>query len=581
MNQQIVRHLEFLYGEEQANTAAERLEKLMTAYESRMPDPPAAQPERFSQRDVVLITYGDMLKDKSASPLSVLANFLESYLVGLVSTVHLLPFFPFSSDDGFSIIDYREVDPGLGTWSDVARFGHNFRLMFDAVINHVSVRSEWFQRFLNADPVYRKYFIDVAEGTDLSEVFRPRVHPLLTPFDTHDGEKLVWTTFSPDQADLNFANLDVLIDIVDTLLFYIRKGATLIRLDAVAYLWKELGTSSIHLPQTHRVIKLLRDILDEVAPHVLLVTETNVPHEENISYFGNGKDEAQMVYNFSLPPLTLHAFHSENVDILSRWAQSLTLPSKHVTFFNFLASHDGIGLMPVRTLLGESEVKEIVKRIEALGGYVSYKSNPDGSRSPYELNINYLDALGNPELEAEDPEIASRRFLSAQAIMLSLKGVPGIYFHSILGSRSWKEGVIKTGRFRSINRQKLDLSTLEFVLEIEGSLRSKVFGGYCQLLRERISRQAFHPSGRQLVLTTHPAIFTTIRTSPTGENSVLCLHSVSRSIHRVLVDLSQSPLKSVDRLVDIFTGAVFTMNKGSKMHIEIRPYGVLWLVPVK
>src|SRR5690606_35016656 len=108
---------------------------------------------------------------------------------------------------------------------------------------------------------------------------------------------------SADQVDLNFKNPAVLLATTRALLFYVEHGAKFIRLDAIAYLWKEIGTPCIHLPQTHQVIQLMRAVLDEVAPDVRLITETNVPHPDNISYFGAGTNEAQLVYNFALPPL--------------------------------------------------------------------------------------------------------------------------------------------------------------------------------------------------------------------------------------------------------------------------------------
>ena len=257
---------------------------------------------------------------------------------------------------------------------------------------------EWFQAFLKDDPQYRDYFIVVEGNPDLSQVVRPRALPLLTTFDTPSGPKQVWTTFSADQVDLNFRNPDVLLEIIDTLLFYVAQGAQFIRLDAIAYLWKEIGTSCIHLPQTHRVIRLFRSVLDAVAPHVMLITETNVPHNENISYFGNGRDEAQMVYNFALPPLVLHTFHTGNSRVLSKWAAGLNLPSDHTTFFNFLASHDGIGVNPARGILSDIEIDALIERVIQHGGLVSYKDDASGVQIPYELNINYFDALSDPHV---------------------------------------------------------------------------------------------------------------------------------------------------------------------------------------
>jgi sucrose phosphorylase len=452
-------HLVFLYGAEQAPSLLERVEKLLAEVRPRM----KACEGALSERDSILITYGDQVQTSNEKPLQTLHIFCNQYIRDIVSGIHILPFYPWTSDDGFSVRDHRQVDPALGEWQDVAAMQANFRLMFDAVINHISSQSEWFQGFLNDEPRYRDYFITVEGAPDLSQVVRPRTLPLLTNYQTASGEKRVWTTFSADQIDLNFNNPDVLLEILDVLLLYAEKGADFIRLDAIAYLWKQIGTPCIHLPQTHHVIQFLRRALDQVAPHVHFITETNVPHLDNLSYFGDGTNEAQLVYNFALPPLTLHTFHTGDARILSDWARTLTLPSDKTTFFNFLASHDGIGLNPARGILSQADIDSIVETTLAHGGLVSYKQNPDGTQSPYEMNINYFDALSRlpsplggragDEGESESLDLQSSRFIASQAIMLSLIGVPGIYFHSLFGSRGWMEGVKISGHNRTINRE--------------------------------------------------------------------------------------------------------------------------------
>jgi sucrose phosphorylase len=453
--------------------------------------------------------------------------------MGVVSGIHILPFYPSSSDDGFSVMDYRAVDPALGTWQDIERMGESFQLMFDCVINHTSVQGEWFQAFLKDEEPYRDYFITVQGDPDLSQVARPRALPLLTEFQTISGTRRVWTTFSTDQVDLNFHTPGVLLEMIDILLSYAQRGAQFIRLDAIAYLWKELGTTCIHLPQTHAIVQLLRVVLDQVAPHVLLVTETNVPQADNISYFGDGRNEAQLVYNFALPPLVLHTLRTGDSSILSAWASGLDLPSDRTTLFNFLASHDGIGLNPVRGILSIVDIDALVDQTLAHGGLISYKQNPDGSLSPYELNINYFDALSDPS-GIEPLEIQIARFMAAQAIMLSMRGLPGIYFHSFFGSRSWNEEVQLKKSNRAINREKLARLDLERQLADPNSLRSQVFERYRQLLAQRKNSAAFHPQGRQNMLDVGRGVFALLRTSPDDSQHVLCLQNITAQPQTVL-----------------------------------------------
>ncbi len=565
-------HLSFLYGAEEADRCFPCWQQRLDDFRAAFPVGTTAVPERVTQQDAILITYGDMVQQPGQKPLATLAEFLRQYLNGRISTIHLLPFFPYSSDDGFSVIDYKQVNPTWGDWDDVAAIGRSFRLMFDAVVNHISAGSDWFQAFLQDERPYTDYFITEDPDTDLSAVFRPRFSPLLTRVETPSGTKFVWSTFSADQMDLNFANPDVLFAVMDVLLFYVAHGAEFIRLDAIAYIWKEIGTDCLHRPQTHEIIRLMRTALDIAAPQVSLITETNVPHTDNIAYFGDGRNEAQLVYNFSLPPLTLHAFHTGSAETLSQWAATLTLPSDEATFFNFLASHDGIGVQPAKGLLSDTAVADMAARVEALGGNVSYKANGDKSRSAYELNINYLDALGDPDRPDEPGEWLVRRFLAAQAIMLALRGVPGIYFHSLFGSRNWRAGVEMSGQKRTINRQKLQRSQLEQALADPHSLRHLVFEGYLKLLAARTADSAFHPSGGQEIVDCHPAVFALWRIAPDVRSRVLCLHNVSSRPQQLAVPLNRPD----SSMIDLIQERAFAVVSG-RLSLTLAPYQVLWL----
>lgn len=566
-----VSYLNDLYGEQTTTVVCLRIMNLLETYRPRIPKPKRTG---IDHQDSILIAYADQVRDERATPLATLAGFCNRYLKRLISTVHLLPFYPWSSDDGFAVIDYHQVDPFYGDWDDVHRLGHTFRLMYDLVLNHVSAQSEWFQGFLRGEPHYRDYFIVVEGNPDLSQVVRPRVSPLLTRFPTAMGEKKVWTTFSADQVDLNYGNPDVLLKMLELFLFYLSQGAEFIRLDAVAYLWKQIGTPCIHLPQTHALVRLFRAVLEEVAPHAMLIAETNVPHEENLSYLGDGKNEAHLVYNFALPPLVLHTFQTGSCEALTYWAKELALPSRQVSFLNFLASHDGIGLNPVRGILSDTEIEAMIHRTQACSGLVSAKSNPDGRPSPYELNINYFDALSDPT-GTEPLAVQVKRFVVAHAIMLSLAGVPGIYFHSLFGSRGWPEGVHLSGRNRAINRQKLRRADLEAELSDPYSLRSQVFYRLARLFTIRRAHSAFHPFGAQRVLECSPQVFGMVRLSPDGMERVLCFHNVSAEPQRLSVPAEAVTGIAPSIWLDLISGETYRLAKGSSLHLS--PYQVAWL----
>jgi sucrose phosphorylase len=547
-----------LYGSEIALTTYSRIMELL----SRTKLPPAEKHDLFSERDITLITYGDTLRRMGEAPLHTLHQFLNTRVKRAISTAHILPFYPFSSDDGFSVTDYYAVNPELGGWEDVASLGADFRLMFDAVINHMSAQSRWFQSYLADEPGYRGLFVAASPDQDLSHVTRPRTSPLLTPFRKANGEIAhVWTTFSADQVDLNYQNPDTLLRILEVLLFYVKQGASVVRLDAIAYAWKAVGTSCIHLPQAHALVQILRAVLDQVAPQVILITETNVPHAENISYFGDGYNEAQMVYNFTLPPLLLHTMLSGNARQLSEWANTLSAPSERTTFFNFTASHDGIGVRPVEGILSLAELRGIMSAVEERGGRVSYRSNPDGSRSPYELNVTYVDALADPSLPRE---LQIKCFLCSQAVMLALAGVPAIYIHSLLGSHNEIAGMEQSGQNRRINRAKLDAEQVESELENSNSLRATVFYPYLHTIRTRIQHSAFHPKARQgTSILNDGKVFVVTRTS--ADEGILTLFNVTSEPQ--IVTLEQPAGRDV--LDDQYT---------PQRTLTLEPYQTRWLI---
>ncbi|ORM80862.1 sugar phosphorylase [Pantoea deleyi] len=479
----------------------------------------------WDEQDVVLITYADQFREAGKPTLSTFSRFYQQHLQAIFPLVHLLPFYPWSSDDGFSVMDYHQVNPQYGDWQDIARLHQETRLMFDFVCNHMSAGSAWFSHFLAQDPGWDDFFISMPPATDLSAVTRPRTSPLLTPFTLADGEtRFIWTTFSADQIDLNFASPEVLRRMVNVLLDYLIRGADYVRLDAVGYMWKTPGTRCIHLEKTHQLVKLFRAIADQVAPGTVIITETNVPHQDNISYLGNGHDEAQMVYQFSLPPLVLHAIHTGSARALRQWAGTLDLSNRDTTFFNFLASHDGIGLNPARGILSEVEIVALVRDLALEGALVSYKNNPDGTTSPYEINVTFLDALNR---ESDDDATRLKRFLLAHAILLVFPGVPAIYVQSILGGRNDYAGVRAAGHNRAINRQKYELPQIEAALAGDAWLRQQIYTRLGQLIQLRRRQPAFHPDNAMTIYESENAVLVLRRHQPDRGEGLLCVFNLS------------------------------------------------------
>lgn len=563
----IKRRLVYLYGEENSERLLERFIQLIGRYGVGLnPDPLIS---RWSQKDAVLITYGDSILEPDTAPLKSLKKFSDRHLKNRFSAIHILPFYPWSSDDGFSVIDYRQVDPELGNWDDVEALGDNFELMFDLVLNHCSAHSAWFQDFIDGIQPARHYFLQMDPETDLSKVVRPRTSPLLTPFKTRDGEAHVWTTFSADQVDLNWQNPDLLFEFLDILFLYLSRGVHFLRMDAVAFVWKEIGTNCLHLPQTHEIVKLLRDILEIVAPRTVIITETNVPQPENYSYMADG-DEAHMVYQFSLPPLLLHALMFGDSSFLTNWAKRIPKLPSGCTFFNFAASHDGIGVRPIEGILATDERDKMIEQVQKKGGKISWKSNSDGSKSPYEMNITYYSALSDNNVD-----LGVARFLCSQSVVMIMKGIPGIYIHSLLGTENDIEYMKQTGQNRSINRKKWDRDKLNSNITDSNHHQQKIFRKMLDMLRIRSLNSAFHPDSRQTVHDMGAKLFVVERESSDGFEKVLCLHNFSDQTIKIK---ELAPVDSEFHFqttpTDILSGQMLRKKASG---FVLKPYQFLWL----
>lgn len=581
--EQTVRHyLSHLYGP-RAGEVQRRLNLHIEHFQAHAPfssasdDAPSKHAPSWSEKDQWVICYGDSILEEGVAPLAVLSDFLQARLGDRISGVHVLPFFPWSSDDGFSVIHYREVNSELGDWSHIRELASHYDVMADLVLNHVSRESLWFVDYLGGSLPGRDYFIEVDPETDVSQVVRPRSSPLLVPVSTRRGTRYLWATFSEDQLDLNFENPDVLLEFVGILLFYLQQGTRMIRLDAVAFLWKRLGTTCIHLPETHTVVRLLRAIVDHVAPGTLLVTETNVPHRENMSYFGleripNGPpDEAHMIYQFTLPPLLLHTLTRGEASTLQTWLASLPVLPTNCTYLNFTASHDGIGVRPLEGLLPDHERDALLELMHRFGGFVSMRSNPDGPDTPYEINITWFEAMRGTRRGPDPWQIA--RFLCSQAIMLSLQGIPALYIHTLTGTLNDVEGVERSGRLRSINRRRWQRSELDLLLDSPSTPTHDVFKALSRLLELRRQEPCFDPSAAQRVLDSCPELLALERGPLHDGRRLLALYNVT-DLPLPFENMGEAVTQALSNHTwQTLDAATTWVNEGT-----LPPYAVRWLV---
>lgn len=516
---------------------------------------------KWDETDAVLITYADSISKQGYTPLYALRHFTEKYLRDRITCIHILPFYPSSSDGGFAVMDYTTVSKKLGTWQDISGLTEHFSLMFDFVANHASQHSKWFTDYIMGKDIAKSFFIEADPSQDYSAVGRPCTGPLFAEVHTPAGTKHVWATFSHDQIDLNYRNPEVLRAMLDVLAQYLRHGARFIRLGAAGFLWKENGTPCLHLPQTHELVKLFRDVAEAINPSAVLVTETNVPNAQNLSYLAHG-DEAHVVYQYSLPPLLLHALYAGTARYLTQWAAQLEAPAAGCTFLNITATHDGIGLLPLDGLLPENETAQMLVAMQRNGGRIS-TCQCHGYEKPYELNISYFDAL-RTGIAGEDG-MQVQRFICSQAIALSLRGIPALYIHSLMATPNDYEGFSSSGNQRSLHRRQLHSEDIKHLLKVSWHPTKKVFSRLMELLEIRRLQPAFHPDALQQILQTADSLFAFKRTS--AKQQLLVLANVSPV--SVIVDLTQ--LAAGHCYTDITDEAVLPDV------VTLQPYCYLWV----
>jgi sucrose phosphorylase len=562
-------HLEAIYHADPPD-----LDELAAALVALMRlESPSAEPEQYvnhwDQRDAIVITYGDSLQCPDELPLVTLKRFLDEHTEDVLSGVHILPFYPWSSDDGFSVLDYSSVNESLGGWDEISAIAGSYDLMADLVINHCSSRSLWFENFLKNQEPGKDYFFTGSPDDDLSDVVRPRTTPLLRAVTAVDGERHVWCTFSPDQVDLDFRNPEVLKQFVAIIRQYLDAGVRIFRLDAIAFLWKVPGTNCLNLEETHEVVRLLRTLVEYARSDTLLITETNIPNRENLSYFGNA-NEAHCVYNFSLPPLLVNTLVTGDCAYLKQWMMSMPPAQSGTAYFNFIASHDGIGLRPAEGLLSDNELDALIATMEDFGGHVSYRALEDGLQKPYEINISLFDALQGTVRGPDEHGID--RFVCAHAIMLGLEGIPGIYIHSLVGTRNDYQRMENTGHYRALNRHQWDFDALQTALGDESSHHAEVFRQIKALLAIRSRQSAFHPNATQFTLHLGSALFGYWRQSMNRRQSIFCISNITDQPQ--VVGLSDINLIDTEDWQDLIGGEQYVSRDGL---LQLAPYQTVWI----
>ena len=520
----------------------------------------------ISEKTSLVISYGDNVYSNNTNSIKVFQNFFKKNLDKYFNSIHFLPFYPSSSDSGFAVKDHYKIEKRIGSWSDIKRISKSNHVMADIVINHSSARGLWFKNFLKKKRPGKDYFLTVNSEFNTSKVVRPRDHKLLKKIDIFKKPDYLWRTFSADQIDLNFKNPSVLLRFIKIVIHLVNNGVTIFRLDAIAYLWKQNGTNCINLKQTHEIVKLLRLITSLLNVKTIIISETNLPEKENLSYFGKN-DEANWIYNFSLPPLLIHAFLFENSSYLNKWSKNLPNTKVSNSYLNFIASHDGIGMRPTEGILNKKSLNNFLKRLKKNGSKFSYRKVQNKSRKVYEANITVFDALKKSDTDP-DGRFNLERYVAAHAIMISFEGIPAIYFNSLFGKSNDEAKYVITGNNRDVNRYKWNYKNISKKLGDKTSKQSIFFQNLGKLLSIKRKQKAFHPNAKRLNINLGPKIFCFKRLSLDRKQSIICITNLSSTNQNAKLD------RSLINYKDLMSPKTKLVEKNI---LALKPFQTVWL----
>ncbi len=526
--------------------------------------------DRWNESHSVLITYADSIYKNGEATLITLREILNKHFGSLSKVVHILPFLKSTSDGGFAVSSYDSLEEKFGDWDDLKSISNNHYLMADLVLNHVSSSHPWVQQFIKSQEPGISNVFSPKQNLDWSNVVRPRSSSLFSQINTDDGPKQVWTTFGPDQIDLNWHNPKMTLEFLNLIITYLSNGIKWFRLDAVGFIWKESGTTCLHLPKAHSIVKLLRVLLNNLLEDGVLITETNVPQKENLSYL-IPDDEAHMAYNFPLPPLLLEAIITSRADILNSWIFDWPKLPEDTTLFNFTASHDGVGLRALEGLMNEQRIKNLLINCEKRGGLVSHRRLSNGDDKPYELNISWWSAMEDSSRDSN--RFQFERFILTQLLVMALKGVPAFYLPALLASENDIKSFSMTGQRRDLNREKFKLDNLLSVLNNPESNANRNLKYLCNAMDVRSELKQFHPCSEMKCLSEGRSDIVVIKRSK-GPESVFAIHNMTEN--KINYQLNDNDLpKIIDN--DFNTQDLLTSTKYNWKNISLDPFQVIWL----
>ena len=555
---------------EEINFISNQLLQILDNFSEKSAYEEISNKERWDESHSVLITYADSIYKNGEPTLITLGDLLSKHFGSLSKVVHILPFLKSTSDGGFAVSSYDSLEEKFGCWDDLKSISKNHVLMADLVLNHVSSSHPWVQQFIKSQEPGISNVFSPEQNLDWSNVVRPRSSSLFSQINTEDGPKQVWTTFGPDQIDLNWHNPKMTLEFLNLIISYLANGIKWLRLDAVGFIWKESGTTCLHLPKAHSIVKILRILLNDLLNDGVLITETNVPQKENLSYL-IPEDEAHMAYNFPLPPLLLEAIITSKADILNSWIFDWPRLPDDTTLFNFTASHDGVGLRALEGLMNEQRIKDLLINCEKRGGLVSHRRLSNGVDKPYELNISWWSAMEDSSRDFN--RFQFERFILTQLLVMALKGVPAFYLPALLASENDIKSFSTTGQRRDLNREKFKSDNLLSVFNNPESNANKNLKYLCNAMDVRSELKQFHPCSEMKCLSKGRSDIVVIKRGK-GPESVFAIHNMTEN--KINYQLNDNDLtEKIDN--DFNMRDFLTSTKYNCKNISLDPFQVVWL----
>jgi len=525
-----------------------------------------------------------------------------------VNMLHIMPILRCPegrSDGGYAVSDFRQIDPRIGTLEDVQALADEMRardilLVLDVVVNHTSNEHEWARKAREGDPVYQDYYYTFDSRTvpDMFEQSLPEIFPETSPGNfTWDEEMGRWvmTVFNDYQWDLNYSNPAVFIEMLDIILFWANQGADILRLDAVAFLWKKIGSTCQNEREAHLILQLLKDCCQVTAPSVLFIAEAIVAPVEVIKYFGEDAviaKECEIAYNATFMALLWDAMATKNSRLLNQGIKSLPVKLERATWLNYVRCHDDIGLGFDDNDISLVEYEPASHRKFLIDYYTGNFDESHARGVPFGHNEKTGDARISGSLaslaglqyalERDDPDAmddAIKNILLIHSLIMSFGGLPLLYYGDELGTLndfSYLDDPLKAGDSRWVHRPHIDWERAEN-RNIPGTIEYKIFSALKRMIAVRKEIEVFADfNNRELIDVDNPHLFVFGRYNLTkqAEDVLVVANFDGTPQHLDLGDTGNWGSSHYGRLIDLYSGQSPAIFKDA---LVVPGFGFYWL----